>query len=404
MENIKPVDPKMRIDILDILRGFALLGIIFNNIQYFSGYTFIPFSTLKLFTHYNLNEWIYHFLDIIVTAKFYTLFSILFAVGFYLQYSKYREEASAFLKTYRRRLFILLLIGIVHSLVWFGDILFLYAVVGFILILFRNVKSKNLLKFSVFFFILPFLLNFLFMLFYKGPGPAGEEIIQSIAHSNFPGKAPDSIVNTFVNGNIFDLFSQNIFLLKWKWMGYIPSGRLFVTLGIFLLGYYLGSIQFFKKRPVSLSLVAGSFLIGFFFTLAAYGRGGDIHMFPSNPSNELFRLLILVGHIFMCFFYILLIFRINQHKFGKTILHYLKPVGRMALTNYFMQTLICKLLFCNFGFDLICRTEFLYAVIMVITILVFQIIFSNLWLSYYRFGPLEWAWRSLTYKKMVRIR
>ena len=78
MKTLTPIDPKQRIEILDILRGFALLGIIFNNMLYFSGYAYVPFDKLKQIINFRLNEDVYRFLDIIITAKFYTLFSILF--------------------------------------------------------------------------------------------------------------------------------------------------------------------------------------------------------------------------------------------------------------------------------------------------------------------------------------
>jgi uncharacterized protein len=93
------IEPKQRIQILDILRGFALLGIIFNNMEYFSGYAFMPFDDLKQVTNFELDEKLYSFLDIIITAKFFTLFSILFAVGFYIQYNKHKEDSINFLRT-----------------------------------------------------------------------------------------------------------------------------------------------------------------------------------------------------------------------------------------------------------------------------------------------------------------
>ncbi|MCK4826790.1 DUF418 domain-containing protein, partial [bacterium] len=120
----RPVELKKRIDFIDILRGFALLGILFNNILLFSGYDFIPLQNLRQFSTFDLDTQLWEFLDIVITGKFYTLFSILFGVGFYLQWSKKSHD---FLKVYRRRLFILLIFGFLHSLLWFGDILFLYA-------------------------------------------------------------------------------------------------------------------------------------------------------------------------------------------------------------------------------------------------------------------------------------
>jgi len=156
MKTFTPTEPKLRIEILDILRGFALLGIIFNNMQYLSGYAFTPFDTLKQIVNFQQNEDLYHLLDILVTAKFYTLFSFLFATGFFIQLSRHTEESADFLKIYRRRLWILLVIGALHGLIWFGDILLSYAIIGFILILFRNVKQKNLLRWSICILLLPF--------------------------------------------------------------------------------------------------------------------------------------------------------------------------------------------------------------------------------------------------------
>ena len=154
MKIFTPTEPQERIKILDILRGFALLGIIFNNILYFSGYSFMPFENLKLIPDFQLNENIFSFLDFIIRRKFYTIFSILFAVGFYLQFIKYSRDSISFLKIYRRRMFILFIIGLIHSLIWFGDILLTYSIIGFILISFRNVKPKNVLRWALFFLYL----------------------------------------------------------------------------------------------------------------------------------------------------------------------------------------------------------------------------------------------------------
>jgi len=141
MTTLKPIEPEQRIEIFDILRGFALLGIIFNNMLYFSGYSFMPFDNLKLITYFQLDENIFSFLDFIIRRKFYTLFSILLAVGFYLQFSKHSKDSITFLETYRRRIFILFIIGFIHSLIWFGDILLTYSIIAFILISFRNSSS-----------------------------------------------------------------------------------------------------------------------------------------------------------------------------------------------------------------------------------------------------------------------
>ncbi len=404
MTTFNPIDPNKRVEILDVLRGFALLGIIFNNILYFSGYSFIPFSDLKQFPGFQLNQLLYNFLDIVVTAKFYTLFSILFAVGFYLQFSKYRDSSIDFLRTYRRRLFILLCIGLAHSLIWFGDILFLYAILGFILILFRNVKSKNLLKWSLLFLFLPVFFDMAFLLFSQTNQIAGIVSQGSAAHSTYPDITAEVVINTFKDGTIIEIFFLNIHNLIWKWLSYIPSGRLMITLGIFLLGYYLSSIKFFEEKAKSTFLLVFSLIVGLLTTISAQVLGGNPYLFPPTISNTLYKALLTTGQIFICIFYITSIFKIIQSSMGKRILNYLKPFGRMALTNYIFQTIICTLIFYNFGFNLIGRIGLRYIVIIAVLVLLFQIVLSNFWLKYYRFGPLEWIWRSLTYKKKIEIR
>mgnify|MGYP001231057337 CR=1 FL=1 len=117
MSDLTPTKPKQRIEILDILRGFALLGIIFNNILYLSGYAFVPYAELQQTLTFQTDEKIYLLQEIIVSGKFYTLFCLLFAAGFYLQFSKNKNNTVDFLKTHRRRLFILLLIGLIHLMI-----------------------------------------------------------------------------------------------------------------------------------------------------------------------------------------------------------------------------------------------------------------------------------------------
>ena len=207
MDTFVPIDPKQRIEILDILRGFALLGIIFNNMQYLSGYAFTPFDTLKQIINFHLNEDLYHFLDIIITAKFYTLFSFLFATGFYLQLSKHTEDSTDFLKIYRRRLFILLVIGTIHSLIWFGDILLSYAIIGFILILFRNVKSKNLLPWSICILLLPFLIDLALLPFFQASATISFSNSTPIVHVSYPDMTPGTVLNTNQNGSVADIFN-----------------------------------------------------------------------------------------------------------------------------------------------------------------------------------------------------
>ena len=106
----------------------------------------------------------------------------------------------------------------------------------------------------------------------------------------------------------------------------------------------------------------------------------------------------------MCIFYITSIFKILQTSIGKRALKHLIPMGRMALSNYLFQTIIMIIVFYNFGYNLIGRMGLIPITGIALLILALQIFLSNIWLSHYRFGPFEWIWRSLTYKKWIKIR
>ncbi|MFT6895575.1 MAG: hypothetical protein ACJAWX_003198, partial [Algoriphagus sp.] len=108
--------------------------------------------------------------------------------------------------------------------------------------------------------------------------------------------------------------------------------------------------------------------------------------------------------LFMCLSYIISIFKIVQSTKGRKALAYLIPVGRMALSNYLLQTLLMITIFYNFGFNLFGKISLMQTTGIVILILVSQVILSNLWLKHFRFGPMEWIWRSLTYQKRISMR
>jgi uncharacterized protein len=398
------IEPKQRIQILDILRGFALFGIIFNNMEYFSGYAYMPFDDLKQVTNFELDEKLYSFLDIIITAKFFTLFSILFAVGFYVQYNKHKEDSISFLKTYRRRIFFLFIIGLLHSLIWSGDILLLYAIIAIILTLFRNVKSRNLFRWSVFFLMLPFLFDFVLYFFLQAPAANVTVNSVALAHTSYPDMTPSAVVKIFQGGSFVEVFKLNIHNLVWKWLSYFPSGRLFTFFGIFLFGYYLASIGFFTKKDNSKSLLISSFLIGIAAAISAKMLGGSMFKFPSTPANSIYKLLLIISQISLCLFYIASIFEIVKTSAGKKVLNYLMPLGRMALSNYLLQTIFMILIFYNFGFGLFGKIGLFKTTGIVILLLALQIIFSNIWLKHFRFGPFEWVWRCFTYKKWINIR
>jgi len=401
----KPIEPNKRIEIIDILRGFALLGIIFMNMSFFSGYMFMPFEELKQISNFGLDNKLYNLLEITVTGKFYTIFSILFAVGFYIQINKNPDRTVDFLRTYRRRLFILFIIGILHTLFWYGDILLTYSIYGFILILFRNVKPKKLLRWSLFFLFVPLLLDFALLPFTEALlalNPANTNQTP-IARTSYPDMLNVDVINIFRKGSVSEIFKLNIHNFIWKQLKNIPSGGYFKFLGIFLLGYYLASVDFFKKTPKSTKLILTILISGIIITISSKLLGGNAYEVPTL-QNIRYKFLSMVGQLLMSISYIMVIIKIAPTLIGKRVLKYLIPLGRTALTNYIIQTVLMIVIFYNFGFSLFGKIGLIPTFIIAVIIVVIQIILSNIWLKYYQFGPLEWVWRSLTYKKRMKIR
>src|SRR5215216_6776717 len=151
---ISPISSQERIEILDVLRGLAVGGILIGNMQWFSGYGMMPPA---LAAQTPLADQITHFLvHFFVEGKFYSIFSFLFGFGFALQISRAEERGDTNASLFKRRLFWLLVIGLLHAwLLWAGDILSIYALMGFLLILFRKKTNASLLKWAIGLMIVP---------------------------------------------------------------------------------------------------------------------------------------------------------------------------------------------------------------------------------------------------------
>ena len=398
-EEIKPVLKKDRIEILDIIRGFAILGIIIANIQSWSGYKFIPFDVLEQLNHYEYNSIGKHLFMIFIDTKFYTLFSLLFGIGFFLQFKKFRDNQTEFMQTYRRRLAILMLFGAIHAFFWSGDILFIYGLVGFFFILFRNQSHNNLLLWSVFFYYIWLLKDIVAVVFF--PDMVTHE---SIAYKTYVDMTPQDITYFFQHGTVMEVLSTNWHNLYWRYVDLIPAGRLSKVLALFIFGYYLMSIDYFRVYGNSKKLLAIFGVIGLFFTFTADMIGGNMSLFARDFSEVFYKLLTVTGQIFLSLAYINLLSILYAKKPFTKILHSLSFVGRMSFTNYIMHTVFGYLIFYPFFGQLFGTMGLVEITLLALVLYVIQVIYSYYWLKYFTFGPLEWLWRCLTYKKLFPLR
>lgn len=375
-----PVTPKQRLIQIDILRGFALFGILLVNMLSFSG----PYLETPTFSYWqSLPDKVVEFLIIIFAeGAFYSIFSFLFGLGFALQMlsaeAKGESVEQSFGVRFRRRLFFLFLFGISHLfLIWNGDILTQYAVTGLVLLMFHNKSIKELTRWVIVYTALA-------AVFFAFTGP--------FIVSDGSGFNDTLILKS--SGSYFDILKDRAISGIYSVLAipfFVPS-----ILWLFLVGLIAGKTRFFHNLENQGPFLKRSLMIT--LPLAIITKGILVYLLVSNPSgswNYVFSWG--VGGPLLGFSYIGILLLVMQHPLGLKRLTIFAPVGRMALTNYISHSLICTTLFYGYGFALYGELGPSITVFIAIAIFIGQIFLSRWWLSRFRFGPLEWLWRSLTY-------
>ena len=397
-EKLAPVLKKNRIEILDVIRGFAIFGIIIANIQSWSGYKFIPFEVLSTLPYYSLNDTLHYLFMFFIDTKFYTLFSLLFGIGFYIQFDKQRDKQEPFMSTYRKRLGFLIMFGAIHSFFWSGDILLIYGAVGLLFVMFRNLNPKTLFKLSIFFYFIWLAYDIIFALFFP-------EFMNytSTAYKTYPDITPSELTAIFQNGTFIEVLQANWHNLYYRYLDLVPSGRLTKVLALFMLGFYLMSIDYFNTYARSYKLLGLYFLSGVLFTFISYEIGGSMAKYSHDLTNVAYKALAATGQILLAMSYIHILAILDETTFFKKFFHLFAYVGRMSFTSYLMHTLLGFLIFYPFFGKLFGTMGILEITLTAVILYALQILFSFVWLKYFAYGPLEWLWRCLTYSKIFPI-
>ena len=380
----KPVETKERIDILDILRGFAVFGILAVNIAGMAGPVWLPgYAPPADIPWYDqVAEFLVNFLAL---GKFYVVFSFLFGLGFSIQMERAEEKGKDVRSFYPRRLWILFALGLLHSTFFFiGDILRHYALLGLLLMVFRKRSDKTLLVWAGIFMAI----NFITLGLMGGPlGGSGGDLPKEMA-----GILPMAR-DVYLNGNFFQvaMFQVGASLFSFVIVFMTQGGT---VMALFLLGLLAGRRQFFQRLPEHQQLLKLLFLWGMVFGIAL--NGAFILFADMTWASTLFWTL---GAPILGGAYIAGLCLLRLNTTGANWVAPLGNVGRMALTNYLMHSIIGALLFNGYGLGYYERVG--PAGLWGITLLIFaaQIPLSSWWLSRFRFGPMEWLWRSLTYRQ-----
>ncbi len=389
-----------RIVLLDVIRGFALVGILFANILSWSGIKFLPIDTIKSFGNFTADATIYHYLKFFVDTKFYTIFSLLFGIGFSLQISRNLDNPD-FPAFYARRLILLLFIGTFHALIWSGDILMLYALLGLIVLALRNFTEKQVLVSAIVLFFTPLIFDIIFMYTFASD-------IQSLpktALKVYPDMTPEQIVAGFQSTNFLTVMKTNFHNIIWRWYDFIPSGRPFKVLGLFLLGSYLYSSGYFQETVGKVKTLIFWLVIGVGFTFLAINLNSSVAAFSKTWDSVLYKLIHEIGQIAMSLSYVSII-AVLLKKFSNFFLwNIFKAYGRMSLTSYIGHSVLGIIVFYPIiGFSFFGKLSLENVYYIALGLLLFQFTFSVLWFKWFKFGPIEWAWRCLAYKKLFPIR
>jgi uncharacterized protein len=401
---IFPVSSTERIEIVDVLRGLAVCGILIGNMQWFSGYGMMPPA---LAAQQPLVDQVTHFLvHFFVEGKFYSIFSFLFGFGFAMHIAKAEERGDTKASLFKRRLFWLLVIGLLHAyLLWAGDIVSIYALMGFVLLLFRRKPNESLLKWAFILLVIPIisycLLYIAFVMF--APPDVGAEIEAMQA-----GRWNESIAMVSQSSYFQILTGYNRDYVIGRYMGLIFDMRLPKILAMFLFGFYAHRIGVFQNLADHKHLLRKVMIYGLGLGLIGNLVMSAISGHETTIPPSFAGVIAVIGYAFgvpgLALGIVAAVSLVWLQDKWRDRLSILAPVGRMALTNYLMQTVVCVLIFYGYGLGLFGQFGATRATLLALAIFAFQIVLSNVWLRYFNYGPMEWIWRQLTYRRRFELR
>ncbi|MFC4559221.1 DUF418 domain-containing protein [Virgibacillus kekensis] len=387
MNTVSPMQGPERLTWIDAARGFAVLGIFVVNIGAFSAPYFMYGGEDDAWTS-PTDQFIQAFIDIFFQASFYTLFSILFGFGIQILKERLEEKNIAVIPFLLRRLLVLIGFGIVHAfLIWHGDILLSYGVTGLLLLVFVYRKKITMLIWGA--LLLGGSVYYYSEMLYEFRAYLGSYDLLKI----------QQVTENYRSSDLSVILSQN--LNDWLYGSSVFAYIMLLTtlLPLFLFGMYIARKRWLHKpEDHKLALWVGwtvSLLLFLALKLGPYLYGNPDWFYYIQDN---------IGGTACALFYLFSVTLIFRSTFGGKLLKPLTYIGRMSLTNYITQSIVCFVLFYGIGFGLYGTVRPLEAMGIIVVVYSLQILFSKWWLARYRFGPLEWLWRSLTYQKAQPLR
>lgn len=384
---LSPTTLNHRVESIDALRGFALLGIFLANMLIFH----TPLLYIDPFTYFTTSSDILTFkwLDIVIEGSFYPIFAMLFGYGLNMQYEKAQKAGGKFTAVTARRLGLLALFGLIHGIfIWSGDVLFPYAMMGFVMILLIRMPAKWLTSLAVVMYVgaMGLLIGLLKLLSIVDP--------DALLDDSMDVAKTELALHVHADGSFGEIMAFR--LQEWFVIG-LANGvvlGLFIILPIIMIGASLSKWKVFERAAQMkgrLTVVTVLSLLGGIWLKALP------HII--EPTPDVVLLQDTIGGVVLAIGYVGLFLLAYNLVIVQKACHPIAKVGRMSFTTYIVQSIVATMLFYAYGFGLYGQVSLLMGSLIAIGVFIIQVIFAQLWLSRFKMGPLEWVWRKGTYGK-----
>lgn len=378
---------RQRMQIVDAIRGFALFGILLvHSTEHFELFIY-PENPLPVLAW--LDPIVKDVIFFIFAGKAYSIFSIMFGLSFFIQMRNQADKGQDFTGRFAWRLLLLFIIGYLFSLVYEGEVLTIFALLGLPLMIFYRLSNKALVTIAVIFSLqIPILVK----------------LTLSFTQEGFVFQEDwsywENVASTFSKGSFLEVVKFNSFsghLSKWQYM--TNSGRYLQMIGLFILGLLIGRSRFFERVSEFSSFISKVFLVSgvlflilylskYYFTLFGFNevQFNLLTKLTETYSNFCFTLFLMSGFI--------MIYQKYESALKSSLL---VAFGKMSFSNYIIQGLISVPFYYGYGLAMYKYTGITLSVIIGLVTFILQLYFCKIWLRHYYYGPFEWLWRSLTF-------
>ncbi|WP_460453730.1 DUF418 domain-containing protein [Arenimonas aestuarii] len=409
---LAPITSADRIQALDAIRGFALLGILLMNIEGMVGPLMASMSGVDPALA-GADRWVDTAIYLLVQGKFFPLFSMLFGMGFAIMLMRAQAAGRPFFAVYLRRVLALLVFGLLHAmLVWPGDILVIYSLMGLLLLLFfRGTPQSRLPKWGIALMLVPALftlgLGLLGTAVQSMPGEASVGFAQALAEQS---AEMASVIQAervaYGSGSFGEATAQRVddFL---GMIGFIVIYGAFI-LGLFLVGAWFTRSGAMARPQDHARLFAGlrmvALPVGLAMVLLSYWLEPTMDFGRLDIRASTAQVLQMLGGAVMALSYLAWVVHALHAPATARLFGLLGPAGRMALTNYLLQSIVATWIFYGYGLGYFEQLSRAWQPVYVVTFFILQVALSHWWMARFRFGPAEWAWRAATYLNLPAMR